>query len=68
MRLNYEPASAGVGCGHGLGWDAQLPGGQDHLWVSYFFTLVTGPRGSLSLKLSDTIVYAPQIWVSYLTL
>jgi len=26
-----------------------------------FFTLVTGPRRSLSLKLSDTRVYAPQI-------
>ena len=26
-----------------------------------FFTLVTGPRRSLSLKLSDTKVYAPQI-------
>ena len=30
--------------------------------VSFFFlTLVTGPRRSLSLKLSDTRVYAPQI-------
>ena len=27
----------------------------------FFFTLVTGPRRSLSLKLSDTSVYAPQI-------
>ena len=26
-----------------------------------FFTLVTGPRRSLSLKLSDTKVYEPQI-------
>ena len=26
-----------------------------------FFTLVTGPRRSLSLKLSDTRVYEPQI-------
>jgi len=26
-----------------------------------FFTLVTGPRRSFSLKLSDTIVYEPQI-------
>ena len=25
----------------------------------FFFTLVTGPRRSLSLKLSDTKVYAP---------
>ena len=29
--------------------------------VSFFFTLVTGPRRSLSLKLSDTRVYGPQI-------
>ena len=28
------------------------------------FTLVTGPRGSLSLKLSDTRVYEPQIRVA----
>jgi len=27
----------------------------------FFFTLVTGPRRSLSLKLSDTRFYAPQI-------
>ena len=27
----------------------------------FFFTLVTGPRRSLSLKLSDAIVYEPQI-------
>jgi len=29
--------------------------------VFFFFTLVTGPRRSLSLKLSDTKVYEPQI-------
>jgi len=29
--------------------------------IFFFFTLVTGPRRSLSLKLSDTRVYAPQI-------
>jgi len=29
----------------------------------FFFTLVTGPRRSLRLKLSDTRVYAPQIRV-----
>jgi len=28
--------------------------------VIFFFTLVTGPRRSLSLKLSDTRVYEPQ--------
>ena len=27
----------------------------------FFFTLVTGPRRSLSIKLSDTRVYEPQI-------
>jgi len=27
----------------------------------FFFTLVTGPRRSLSLELSDTRVYEPQI-------
>jgi len=27
----------------------------------FFFTLVTGPRRSLSLKLSDTKVYEPQM-------
>ena len=27
----------------------------------FFFTFVTGPRRSLSLKLSDTRVYEPQI-------
>ena len=27
----------------------------------FFFTLVTGPRRSLSLKLGDTRVYEPQI-------
>ena len=27
----------------------------------FFFTLATGPRRSLSLKLSDTRVYEPQI-------
>ena len=30
----------------------------------FFFTLVTGPRRSLSLKLSDTKVYEPQIRAS----
>jgi len=29
--------------------------------IFFFFTLVTGPRRSLSLKLSDTRVYEPQI-------
>jgi len=35
--------------------------GASHLIFFVFFTLVTGPRRSLSLKLSDTRVYGPQI-------
>jgi len=31
------------------------------LLLRFFFTLVTGPRRSFSLKLSDTRVYEPQI-------
>ena len=31
---------------------------QDHI-LFFFFTLVTGPRRSLSLELSDTKVYEP---------
>jgi hypothetical protein len=31
------------------------------VFLLFFFTLVTVPRGSLSLKLSDTRVYEPQI-------
>ena len=31
------------------------------LLLLFFFTLVTGPRRSLSLKLSDTRVHEPQI-------
>jgi len=36
-------------------------GGRSGEIFFFFFTLVTGPRRSLSLKLSDTRVYAPQI-------
>ena len=32
-----------------------------HVDVVFFFALVTGPRRSLSLKLSDVRVYEPQI-------
>ena len=32
----------------------------DFFFLLLFFTLVTGPRRSLSLKLSDTRVYEPQ--------
>jgi len=34
---------------------------EEDRYFFFFFTLVTGPRRSLSLKLSDTSVYAPQI-------
>ena len=39
-------------------WDANSRVTPEHC---FFFTLVTGPRRSLSLKLSDTSVYEPQI-------
>ena len=48
----------GRGPGTGLGLIVGGSGG-----CSFFFTLVTGPRRSLSLKLSDTRVYEPQIRV-----
>ena len=42
--------------------DYHAPRGHDSLSARFFFfTLVTGPRRSLSLKLSDTRVYEPQI-------
>jgi len=33
----------------------------DKVFLFFLFTLVTGPRRSLSLELSDTRVYGPQI-------
>ena len=36
-----------------------LDSSKDSTQVFFFFTLVTGPRRSLSLKLSDTRVYEP---------
>jgi len=64
MSLKYEPS-----------WQIEyvlrfvcspLPGENSDGQVSdasvfFFFTLVTGPRRSLSMKLSDTRVYEPQI-------
>ena len=32
-----------------------------HFFFFFFITLVTGPRWSLNIKLSDTMVYEPQI-------
>ena len=34
---------------------------EGHFFFLFFFTPVTGPRISLSLELSDTRIYAPQI-------
>ena len=42
------------------GADIKKISGNDPM-VVFFFTLVTSPRRSLSLKLSDTRVYEPQI-------
>ena len=48
-------------------WVSELLGSRDseagrlRLILFFFFTLVAGPRRSLSLKLSDTKVYEPQI-------
>jgi len=53
MSLKYEPASEPL---HIL--DNQFP---DIAQVFFVFTLVTGPRRSLSLKLSDARVYEPQL-------
>ena len=42
---------------------SEVPLYESHLprtFFSFFFTLVTGPRRSLSLKLSGTRVYEPQ--------
>ena len=39
---------------------ALVPGAWQ-VFFFFFFALVTGPRRSLSLKLSDTQVYEPQI-------
>jgi len=40
-----------------LGPDSNVP--LDQMRPFFFFTLVTGPRRSVSLKLSDTNVYEP---------
>jgi len=53
LHLIPKPANAAIGCGRGR---------CDHSSsFFFFFTLVTGPRRYLSLKLSDTRVYEPQI-------
>ena len=43
----------------GMPWQSDDAPSRDLLL--FFFTLVTGPRRSLSLKLSDTRVYEPQL-------
>ena len=48
------------GAGFRRAYDSSNAVGQQQV-VNLFFTLVTGPRWSLSLKLSDTRVYEPRI-------
>ena len=56
MSLKYEPASEPLHISvDEVQHTARRPA------VFFFFTLVTGPTRSLSLKLSDTRVYEPQI-------
>ena len=65
MSLKFEPLNPEVGAaladalGFALGGRRHDPLGTEHFF--FFFTLGTGPRRSLSLKLSDTRVYEPQI-------
>jgi len=62
MSLKYEPASEPLHIFvkwlsrtlNAMAWGS-------HSVVFFFFTLGTGPRRSLSLKLSDARVYEPQI-------
>ena len=41
--------------------EASVDEAWDKVFFFFFFTLVTGPRRSFSLKLSDKRVYEPQI-------
>jgi len=65
MRLKYEPASVPVSwlpASRRTGRVCRPPCAAPAKGAAgVFFTLVTGPRRSLSLKMSDTRVYAPQI-------
>ena len=54
----YPPAEAAALIETGACEERSQPG--TPICFFFFFTLVTGPRSSLSLKLSDTRVYAPQ--------
>ena len=73
MSLKYEPSSEPHGhAGARLtprvarGWWRTHPGWRfQHLMCFFFFTLVTGPRRSLRLKLSDTRVYEPSVLYCY---
>jgi len=51
--------------GAGVGGGGAAGGARRYLsplpTLLFFFTLVTGPRRSLSLKLSDTRIYEPQM-------
>ena len=52
--------AGGTWLGLCFGWQ-KVMGGTSGVFFFFFFTLVTGPRRSLSLKLSDTRDYEPQI-------
>jgi len=58
MTLKYEPASRGSRTPAAR---TRCPLNPEPLLSFFFFTLVTGPRRSLSLKLSGTRVYEPPI-------
>jgi len=61
----YERGTPAASVG-GHGWiNSRLSLHNPHTLPIFFcfFTLVTGPRRSLSLKLSDTKVYAPIRWI-----
>ena len=71
MSLKYEPSSEpqdgklfGVFDGHGGKYASTMLRTPHTPNFFFIFTLVTGPRRSLSLKLSDTRVYEPQIRVA----
>jgi len=67
MSLKYEPSSEPlhistlVSPAGGGDLRVERSRGGDRSRFFFFFTLVTGPRRSLSLKLTDSRVYEPQI-------
>ena len=59
MSLKYEPSHV-LTTGEWW-WRGRTEQGNLKLCYRSFFTLVTGPTRSFSLKLGDTRVYEPQI-------